>query len=140
MEKRQVYISGPLTNSSKKELYELLGEEFEKCGFSAYIPHQYTDPVKNSKVTPEKVYQTDYRKIIESSLLVAYVGEPSLEVGQEIQIAAFHQIPILLVFEKGAKVSRMTLGTPGVRQTFQFETLENLKEWVPKFMTWYAKE
>ena len=135
MERKQVYISGPLTNSSTKELYELLGEEFEKCGFSAYIPHQHTDPIK-----PGKVYQTDYRKIIESSLLVAYVGEPSLEVGQEIQIAAFHQIPILLVFEKGAKVSRMTLGTPGVRQTFQFETLENLKEWVPKFMTWYAKE
>lgn len=140
MEKRQVYISGPLTNSSKKELYELLGEEFEKCGFSAYIPHQHTDPVKNSKITPEKVYQTDYRKIIESSLLVAYVGEPSLGVGQEIQIAAFHQIPILLVFEKGARVSRMTLGTPGVKQTFQFDTFENLKEWVPKFMTWYAKE
>lgn len=140
MEKRQVYISGPLTNSSKKELYELLGEEFEKCGFSACIPNQHTDPKKNADIKPGKVYQTDYRKIIESSLLVAYVGEPSLEVGQEIQIAAFHQIPILLVFEKGAKVSRMTLGTLGVRQTFQFETLENLKEWVPKFMTWYAKE
>ena len=140
MERKQVYISGPLTNSSKKELYELLGEEFEKCGFSAYIPHQHTDPVKNSKITPEKVYQTDYRKIIESSLLVAYVGEPSLGVGQEIQIASFHQIPILLVCEKGAKVSRMTLGTPGVKQKFQFDTLENLKEWVPKFMTWYAKE
>ena len=140
MERKQVYISGPLTNSSNKELYELLGEEFEKCGFSAYIPHQHTDPVKNSKITPEKVYHTDYRKIIESSLLVAYVGEPSLGVGQEIQIASFHQIPILLVFEKGAKVSRMTLGTPGVKQKFQFDTLENLKEWVPKFMTWYAKE
>lgn len=132
---KQVYISG-----ANKELYEILGVEFEKCGFSAYIPHQHTDPVKNSKITPEKVYQTDYRKIIESSLLVAYVGEPSLEVGQEIQIADFHKIPILLVFEKEAKVSRMTLGTPGVRQTFQFETLANLKEWVPKFMTWYAKE
>ena len=127
---KQVYISG-----ANKELYEILGVEFEKCGFSAYIPHQHTDPIK-----PGKVYQTDYRKIIESSLLVAYVGEPSLEVGQEIQIAAFHQIPILLIFEKEAKVSRMTLETPGVKQTFKFETFENLKEWVPKFMTWYAKE
>lgn len=139
MERKQVYISGPLTNSSKKELYELLGEEFEKCGFSAYIPHQHTDPKKNADIKPKEVYQTDYRKIIESSLIVAYVGEPSLGVGQEIQIAAFHQIPILLVFEKGAKVSRMTLGNPMVKQTFQFETFENLKEWVPKFMTWYAK-
>lgn len=136
---KQVYISGPLTNSSKKELYELLGEEFEKCGFSAYIPHQYTDPVKNSKITPEKVYQTDYRKIIESSLLVAYVGEPSLGVGQEIQIASFHAIPILLVYEKEARVSRMTLGNPGVKQTFKYETLENLKDWVKQFMIWYAK-
>lgn len=139
MERKQVYISGPLTNSSKKELYELLGEEFEKCGFSAYIPHQHTDPKKNADIKPKEVYQTDYRKIIESSLIVAYVGEPSLGVGQEIQIAAFHQIPILLVFEKGAKVSRMTLGNPMVKQTFQFENFENLKEWVPKFMTWYAK-
>lgn len=126
---KQVYISG-----ANKELYEILGVEFEKCGFSAYIPHQHTDPIK-----PGKVYQTDYRKIIESSLLVAYVGEPSLEVGQEIQIAAFHQIPILLVFEKEAKVSHMTLGTPGVKQTFKFETFENLKEWVRQFMIWYAK-
>lgn len=127
---KQVYISG-----ANKELYEILGVEFEKCGFSAYIPHQHTDPIK-----PGKVYQTDYRKIIESSLLVAYVGEPSLEVGQEIQIAAFHQIPILLIFEKEAKVSRMTLETPGVKQTFKFETFENLKEWVRQFMIWYAKE
>ncbi len=139
MERKQVYISGPLTNSSKKELYELLGEEFEKCGFSAYIPHQHTDPKKNADIKPKEVYQTDYRKIIESSLIVAYVGEPSLGVGQEIQIAAFHQIPILLVFEKGAKVSRMTLGNPMVKQTFQFETFENLKEWVRQFMIWYAK-
>lgn len=137
---KKVYISGALTNGGNKELYELLGEEFEKCGFTAYIPHQHTDPKKNADIKPEKVYQTDYRKIIESSLLVAYVGEPSLGVGQEIQIAAFHQIPILLVFEKGARVSRMTLGTPGVKQKFQFDTLKNLKEWVPKFMTWYAKE
>lgn len=139
MERKQVYISGPLTNSSKKEIYELLGEEFEKCGFSAYIPHQHTDPKKNADIKPKEVYQTDYRKIIESSLIVAYVGEPSLGVGQEIQIAAFHQIPILLVFEKGAKVSRMTLGNPMVKQTFQFETFENLKEWVRQFMIWYAK-
>lgn len=128
---KQVYISG-----ANKEIYELLGAEFERCGFSACISNQYTDP----KIKPGKVYQTDYRKIIESSLLVAYVGEPSLGVGQEIQIASFHEIPILLVFEKGAKVSRMTLGTPGVKQKFQFDTLKNLKEWVPKFMTWYAKE
>lgn len=126
---KQVYISG-----ANKELYEILGVEFEKCGFSAYIPHQHTDPIK-----PGKVYQTDYRKIIESSLLVAYVGEPSLGVGQEIQIAAFHQIPILLIFEKEAKVSRMTLETPGVKQTFKFETFKNLKEWVRQFMIWYAK-
>lgn len=139
MERKQVYISGPLTNSSKKELYELLGAEFEKCGFSAYIPNQHTDPKKNADIKPKEVYQTDYRRIIESSLLVAYVGEPSLGVGQEIQIAAFHQIPILLVFEKEAKVSRMTLGNPMVKQTFKFETFENLKEWVSQFMIWYAK-
>ena len=137
---KKVYISGALTNGGNKELYELLGAEFEKCGFTAYIPHQHTDPNKNADIKPEKVYQTDYRKIIESSLVVAYVGEPSLGVGQEIQIAAFHQIPILLVFEKGARVSRMTLGTPGVKQTFQFDTFENLKEWVPKCMTCDAKE
>lgn len=131
---KQVYISG-----ANKELYEILGVEFEKCGFTAYIPNQHTDPKKNADIKPDKIYQTDYRKIIESSLLVAYVGKPSLEVGQEIQIAAFHQIPILLIFEKEAKVSRMTLGTPGVKQTFKFETFENLKEWVRQFMIWYAK-
>ena len=136
---KQVYISGALNNGGNKEIYELLGAEFERCGFTAYIPKQHTDPKKNADIKPDKIYQTDYRKIIESSLLVAYVGEPSLEVGQEIQIAAFHQIPILLVFEKGAKVSRMTLGTPGVKQKFQFENIENLREWVGQFMLWYAK-
>ena len=131
---KQVYISG-----ANKEIYELLGAEFERCGFTAYIPNQHTDPKKNADIKPDKIYQTDYRKIIESSLLVAYVGEPSLGVGQEIQIASFNQVPILLVFEKEAKVSRMTLGTPGVKQTFKFETFENLKEWVRQFMILYAK-
>ena len=93
---KQVYISG-----ANKEIYELLGAEFERCGFTAYIPNQHTDPKKNADIKPDKIYQTDYRKIIESSLLVAYVGEPSLGVGQEIQIASFNQVPILLVFEKG---------------------------------------
>lgn len=139
MERKQVYISGPLTNSSKKELYELLGEEFEKYGFSAYIPHQHTDPKKNADIKPKEVYQTDYRRIIESSLLVAYVGEPSLGVGQEIQIASFHAIPILLVYEKEARVSRMTLGNPGVKQKFQFESFEDLRKWVPEFMVGYIK-
>lgn len=139
MERKQVYISGPLTNSSKKELYELLGAEFEKCGFSAYIPHQHTDPKKNADIKPKEVYQTDYRRIIESSLLVAYVGEPSLGVGQEIQIASFHSIPILLVYEKEARVSRMTLGNPGVKQKFQFESFEDLRKWVPEFMVGYIK-
>lgn len=131
---KQVYISG-----ANKELYEILGVEFEKCGFTAYIPNQHTDPKKNADIKPDKIYQTDYRKIIESSLLVAYVGEPSLGVGQEIQIASFNQVPILLVFEKDAKVSRMTLGTPMVKQKFQFENIENLREWVGQFMIWYAK-
>ena len=131
---KQVYISG-----ANKEIYELLGAEFERCGFTAYIPNQHTDPKKNAGIKPDKIYQTDYRKIIESSLLVAYVGEPSLGVGQEIQIASFNEVPILLVFEKEAKVSRMTLGTPGVKQTFKFETFENLKEWVRQFMILYAK-
>ena len=140
MKKRQVYISGPLTNSSKKELYELLGKAFEEKGFSAYIPHQHTDPTKNGDITPKEVYHTDYKKISESSLVVAYVGKPSLGVGQEIQIANFNQIPILLVYEMGAKVSRMTRGTPMVKQTFQFDTLETLKSYVGKFMVQYAKE
>lgn len=131
---KQVYISG-----ANKEIYELLGAEFERCGFTAYIPNQHTDPKKNDNIKPKEVYQTDYRKIIESSMLVAYVGEPSLGVGQEIQIASFHQIPILLVFEKGAKVSRMTLGTPGVKQKFQFENFEDLRNWVSEYMVWYAK-
>ena len=131
---KQVYISG-----ANKEIYELLGAEFERCGFTAYIPNQHTDSKKNAGIKPDKIYQTDYRKIIESSLLVAYVGEPSLGVGQEIQIASFNQVPILLVFEKEAKVSHMTLGTPGVKQTFKFETFENLKEWVRQFMILYAK-
>lgn len=137
---KQVYISGALPNGETKEIYEVLGQAFEEAGFSTYIPHKHIDPVRDAEATPKEVYRTNCQKIFEASLVVAYVGVPSFEVGQEIQTANINQIPILLVYEKGKKVSRMTLGTEMVKQTFRFDTLKTLKEWVPKYMVQYAKD
>lgn len=112
----KAYISGPLTNTPKintlKKFYEKLGDECLRQGWNAYIPHQHSDPLMHPNIDPETVYRLDRQNVICSDLVIAYVGIPSIGVGQEIEIAATARIPVILLFERDRSVSRMVRGNP----------------------------
>jgi nucleoside 2-deoxyribosyltransferase len=121
----RIFFAGPLTGLKNPEItktfYKKMGEVAARCGFDFFWAFQSgTDPVKNPGVDPEYIYYKDLKELEESNLMIAYVGEPSPGTGQELEYAREHNIPVYLVFEKSARVSRMILGNPAVKGTIEF--------------------
>lgn len=135
---KSVYVSGPLTGvkdlSSLKAFYEKIGEVCTLIGASPYIPHQLTDPIIHSYLSPEDVYTRDREQVINANLVIAYVGIPSLGVGQEVEIARENSVPIILIFESDKTVSKMVLGNPGVKLVVTEVTREIILAKLMKFL------
>lgn len=120
----KVYISGPLThlkNPDIKILYEEIGELAESEGMTAHVPHLFTDPIKHADVSPEDVYQIDQSHLADSDLVIAYVGEPSLGVGMEIEMANHHKALVILLSEVDQKVARIATGSPNIIDHLTFQ-------------------
>lgn len=113
-----VYVSGALTAvenvNNLRKFYEDIGDICREFGFDVYIPHLYTDPEKHADIAPERVWETDKERVLSSSLIIAYIGAPSLGVGMELAYAEEHNKPVVLLYEakKLNKVSRMARGLP----------------------------
>lgn len=134
----KVYISGALTgiNDPKVRLfYETQARICEWFGAEAYLPHKASDPYKHTKVSDAQVYRMDKHQVCSSMLIIANVTLPSLGVGQEIEIAAQYNIPILLVSSKNASVSRMAKGNPSIIHSIQYRNLEDAIIQLTAFMS-----
>jgi nucleoside 2-deoxyribosyltransferase len=121
----KVYVSGSLTNlndASVKTLYEQIGQLAQTHGFEAHVPHLHTDPVKNAAAIPEEVYAFDLGHLKDSDVVIAYIGEPSLGTGMELEMALKHNALVVLLSEKGAKLSRLALGSPTIIEHVQFDS------------------
>ncbi len=137
----KAYVSGALTGietlTGLKPFYEAIGKLCKQYNIDAYVPHLNTDPIKNPLLTAQDVYQLDSSKVIESDLVIAYVGVPSLGVGQEIEIAREHHIPVVLLMEDKVKISRMARGSPAVITEIRFsdytDGLNKLSEWLKEW-------
>lgn len=121
-----VYISGALTDMSEQELeekrqfYIKLGDVCHKNGFEPYLPHLYGDPIKFASLTPQRIDRIDRLAVVQSRLVVAYVGKASLGVGIEVEMAFHSNKPVILLFEKGKKISRLVRGNPAVVREIPF--------------------
>lgn len=134
----KVYISGALTNAPNlKELrsfYEDIGALCRELAMEPYLPHKFSDPELNPDLSPRQVYEQDKKRVLSSDLVIAYVGVPSLGVGMEIAYADEHDIPVILVYPEGARVSRLVRGLPSrilideVRFTSKEEALSQIRK------------
>lgn len=132
------YVSGALTGGDEietlKKFYEQVAEVCVSEGIEAYVPHLISDPIGNPNMTPEEVYDLDRKQVTDSNLLIAYVGYPSLGVGQEIEIAREKNIPVVLLMEKDRRISRMARGNPAVVAEIHFtdfpDALRQLSLWL----------
>lgn len=117
-------MSGPLTGVEQiaelKAFYEAIGQVCAEAGVDLYLPHRVSDPLANASLTPGEVYAMDRAAIGAADLVIAYVGLPSLGVGCEIEIAREHAIPVVLLYEEGARISRMIRGNPAVVTELRF--------------------
>ncbi len=137
----KVYISGALTNvddlPAAKAFYEAIGALCEEMGLEAYVPHLHTDPVRHPGITPRQVFVTDKHHVVRSNLVIAYIGIPSLGVGMELAYAETHDVPIILLYERGRAVSRIARGVPTIVSEIQFEDYEDalhqLRELLPRW-------
>lgn len=123
-----LYVSGPLThlqNQDVKKLYEQIGALGESLGFASRVPHLHTDPILHQDVSAENVYKTDKQQVIDADLMICYVGETSLGVGMELEIALQHKTLVVLLSEEGVKVSRIVLGSPAVIDHVTFASFED---------------
>lgn len=127
---KKVYISGALTGvphvEDLKALYEKIAKFCEARGWEAYVPHLNSDPLNDPDLTPRRVYDMDHHEVITSDMVIAYVGWPSLGVGQELEIACQHDIPLILLAETDLKVSRMALGNPLVVKEVRYSDEDDL--------------
>lgn len=127
MDNKKVYISGPLTHTKQptevRKLYEMLGTLCEEYNLDPYIPHLKTDPLVHKNISDFEVYKTDKDQVLSSSLVVANVGEPSNGVGMEIAYADDAGIPIVIMHERDAVVSRIVKGPPTVIAEIVYSTL-----------------
>ena len=134
----RIYVAGALTKVEKtslKETYLAIAEVCSKVCSHVYVPHASgTDPVKDPNVTPETVWRVDHREVSAADMLVAYVGEPSLGVGAELEIARITASDIVLWWFEGEKVSRMALGNPAVVHTIEAKDEKNLLEQLEQFL------
>lgn len=126
---RKVYVSGALTEVENpvvaKTFYEAIGSLCEGMGLQAYVPHLNTDPIHNSDVTPRQVFEIDKHKVSTSDLIIAYIGYPSIGVGMELAYAETNDISIILLYERGRRVSRFPRGIPTVISEIQFNDYED---------------
>ena len=138
---KRVYVSGVLTGvdnlNELKKFYEEIAEVCSAAGMEAYVPHLYSDPVKNPQMTPREVYVLDRQRVSESDLVIAYAGAPSLGVGQEIEIARENELPVVLLMEKNAVISRMARGNPAVIAEIRFTDFQDalllLAKWLQEW-------
>ena len=128
----QVYVSGALTcvdaqrAASLRAFYSAIGGIFRAESFRAYVPHENgTDPTTDPEAMPQEVYRADMAQVAASVLVIAYVGEPSLGVGAEIEHARAEGVPVVLLHEHGRRVSRLILGCPAVIACMAIMDLED---------------
>ena len=126
----RIFFAGPLTDLANPEetkaFYKKLAAVAEANGYTYYWAFMRgTDPELNPEVLPSRVFQIDTYELEESDLMVAYVGEPSVGTGQEVEFAREKKIPLYLLFEKDKRISRMLLGSPNVKGTIPFANEED---------------
>jgi len=127
----KIYVAGALThvNNGIKDTYLKIAEICKITCDNIYVPHaQGTDPINHPDIIPEEVWRLDERAVATSDLIIAYVGEPSLGTGGELEIARFNNIDIILWWFKGQKVSRLPRGNPAIIEQIEADNEKNLYE------------
>ncbi len=143
------YVSGALTDMPEedrakyKSFYEEVGAVCAEHGYEPYCPHVYSDPKTAAHLSPQEVDQIDRQAVMQSRIVVAYVGTPSLGVGIELEMCHHGNKPLVLLFEKdrldARRISRLARGNPAVVHEIAFIDFADAKYQLGEFLAGFAK-
>lgn len=109
-----VYLSGALAGAQdlagRCDLYERFAGLAQDSGIQVYMPHTGAHPLKNSNLSPRKVFNLDMDMIRGSKLVVAFLDVPSLGVGAEVALACSLGVPVLGALPVHLQTSRFLEG------------------------------
>jgi nucleoside 2-deoxyribosyltransferase len=141
----RIFFAGPLTDlknpEKTKDFYKRMAHCAQKMGFDYFWAFlSGTDPVKNPAVPSKDVYQRDIAELDKSDIMIAYMGEPTTGTGIEIEHAHNTGKPVVILYEKGKKISRMLRGCPAVVKEIIFTSEKNACDQLKAFVTNFTKQ
>jgi hypothetical protein len=133
---KTAYICGPLTEllpdeqAVIKALYVRIADAHEEYfGNRAFVPHEHYDPTLHANFLPEDVDKAERNQVCKkTSVLVVVAIAPSWGGGIEVEMANHSNVPAILFYPKGKKVSRLLKGNPAIREIIEY-TNEHTAIW-----------
>lgn len=110
-----IYFACSITGGREDEsIYQQLVEKMLEDGHHVPTAHIAESDVEemDDRDSPRDIYQRDVEWIEDCDLLVAEVSTPSHGVGYEIGYALQAGKPVLCLYHREKKVSKMILGNP----------------------------
>jgi len=128
IQQNKAYIAGVLTvvDRDMRHIFEKVADICKEYGINPHVPHLSTDPINHPEVTPLDVWNKNFLEVTAAKLVIAYVGQPSLGTGEELEMARAEGVNIIIWWFKGEKISRMVLGNPGVTEKIEAENEDDL--------------
>ena len=129
-----VYIASSLTCLSDEEdliVKRVSGAIAEFCSESGMLIHQpalHTHPIDHESLSPAEVHNADFRKVVESDVIIAIGDFPSWGAGKEVAWAERMRTPLLMFLRDGQDVSRLVRGTPGDFEVATWREFEDIRD------------
>jgi len=140
----KIFFSGPLTNlanpDATKAFYEKMDTVAKKLGYETFWAYKSgTDPIKNPEVSPREVYDRDIKALESSDIMISYMTEPSTGTGIEIEHAKEIEKPIVILYQKGIRVSRMLRGCPAIKKEIVYQDESDALRKLESFLTAFSQ-
>ncbi|HMX73934.1 MAG TPA: nucleoside 2-deoxyribosyltransferase [Anaerolineales bacterium] len=117
-----IYFACSITGGREFETaYQKIVAALEKDGHEIPTSHLVQSEIaeKERQLTPQDVYERDVNWIRNCDTLIAEVSTPSHGVGYEIAFALGLGKPVLCIYQKDRRVSKMLSGNPDPKITTQ---------------------
>lgn len=136
-----IYFSGSIAGGREKvEDYAKIVAVLKDYGnvLTTHIADPKLGQVEKG-ITSEEIYQRDTNWLNQSDIVLAEITIPSMGVGYELAYAENKDIPVICMYEKNKKVSRMITGNKNFI-LIPYENIEELSGIIQEIMKEFKEE
>ena len=133
-----IYFSCSITGGrNDQNVYQVIVEHLIRKGHEIPTAHLSNENVTSLEavVNPVEIYERDVAWVKNCDTLIAEVSTPSHGVGYEVALALECLKPVLCLYKRGARVSKMITGNTMSTMCVQsYQTPEEALELVDQFL------